>query len=84
MKQWKPYEEKFLPLHEDLASGEHPEHGAFRLMISVPPGGLYVSLVPGEDGAGETELYELTTRDLMDGFFEYLEGRKAEKEEESE
>ena len=79
MKTWKPYERKFLPLHEKIASGLHPEEGFFELLISVPPSQLFVSLRPAENSR-RVRYYELTMKELMDGFFEYLKEQKKESD----
>ena len=53
---------KYLPLHEETASGEHPEHGPFRVLRSLMDGSIIVEC------RGQRKI--VTLRAIMDGVFE--------------
>lgn len=59
-----PYEAKYLPLHEVVAEGRHPEHGQFRVLRSVTGAEVFIEC------GGRRDM--LTLRALMDGYFEAL------------
>lgn len=60
--QFEAYEGKYLPLHEEVATGDHPEHGPFRVLRSLVDSSIIIEC------AGRREV--LTLRALMDGYFE--------------
>lgn len=60
--EFQDFTGKYLPLHEEMASGEHPEHGPFRVLRSMMDGALIV------EGGDRRKV--LTLRAIMDGFFE--------------
>ena len=59
-----PYEAKYLPLHEVVAEGRHPEHGPFRVLRSVADEAVLIEC------GGRRDI--LTLPALMDGYFEAL------------
>jgi len=59
-----PYEAKYLPLHEVVAEGRHPEHGPFRVLRSLTDASVFIEC------GGRLDI--LTLRALMDGYFEAL------------
>lgn len=65
--KWKRYDtdNKFLPLHEDLAEGEHPKFGKFEVLRSLDGGQIFVKC--------EGETWMLTLRDMTDAFFDMKE-----------
>ena len=63
--RFEPWEGKYLPLHDEVATGDHPEHGRFRVLRSMVDSSIIVEC------AGERQV--LTLHALMDGYFEALE-----------
>lgn len=46
---WAVQEGGFPPLHEEIATGTHPDHGDFRLLMSATSGHIIVQIGKGVD-----------------------------------
>ena len=75
--KWLRQDRRYLPIHDEISSGEHDKHGEFRLVRAMATGTIWISLkVPLPDGGTETRLYtseSLTPDALMNSFFDFLE-----------
>ena len=65
MSCWKRYESMYLPIHEELSTGSHPEHGDFRVVRSLVDGSIIVE-------QGEKR-WVTTLFDIVDTYFAWKE-----------